>query len=190
MAISKITGYLPNETAPLGQLILLGFQHVLTKFPATVFVAAFCGFHMGTVLLASGVSPLWPCFFPSAGWALTSPCSTDQVSVTSPPISRFISQMTGSTPQFGVPVADEVLSTLQAGIVVTGILNIIVGSIIRSVGKQAIDRILPPMITGLVAAIIGFGLAFAAPDLANAKWGVAIVTLMLTVLFSVYCSES
>lgn len=94
--------------------------------------------------------------------------------------------MTGSAPEFGVPVSDEVLSTLQAGIVVTGILNMLIGALIRQIGKSAIDKILPPVITGSVAAIIGFGLAFAALDLANANWGVAIATLLLTILFSVY----
>jgi uracil permease len=85
-----------------------------------------------------------------------------------------------------VPVSDEVLSTLQAGIVVTGVLNVLVGLIIRAVGKATVDRILPPVVTGSVAAIIGFGLAFAALDLANAHWGVALATLLLTILFSVY----
>jgi len=54
----KVHGYLPNETPPTGQLIMLGFQYVLTVFPATVFVAAFTGFHVDTVLLASGVSTI------------------------------------------------------------------------------------------------------------------------------------
>ena len=49
-----VMGYMPNDVPPLGQNILLGFQHVLTMFPATVFVAAFCGFHVGTVLFSKG----------------------------------------------------------------------------------------------------------------------------------------
>ena len=57
-ANSQRMGYLPNEWPPTGQLILLGFQHVLTMFPATIFVAAFCGFNVGTVLLASGISTI------------------------------------------------------------------------------------------------------------------------------------
>ena len=40
MAPSAVTGYLPNDVPPTGQMILLGFQHVLTMFPATVLVAA------------------------------------------------------------------------------------------------------------------------------------------------------
>ena len=183
---SKSMGYLPNETPPIGQNILLGFQHVLTMFPATVFVAALTGFHIGTVLLASGVSTIValvlsrrmigkfiPLFYGSSFSYIAA-------------YLAVVTQMTGGLPQFGVPVSDEVISTMQAGIVVTGVLNIVIGFIIRAVGKDAIDKILPPIVTGSVAAIIGFGLAFAALDLAGANWGVAIITLMLTIIFSVY----
>jgi uracil permease len=58
MAKNTLTGYLPNDRPPFGQLVLLGFQHVLTMFPATAFVAALCGFHVGTVLLMSGLGTI------------------------------------------------------------------------------------------------------------------------------------
>jgi len=186
MAKNNILGYLPNDKPPLGQMILLGFQHVLTMFPATVFVAALCGFHVGTVLTVSGMGTIvalllskWrlgkfiPLFYGSSFSYIAA-------------YLAIVQQMTGSLPQFGVPVSDEVISTMQAGIVVTGILNIIVGAVIRAVGKDKIDLVLPPVVTGSVAAIIGFGLAFAALDLAAANWSVAIVTLLMTILFSVY----
>jgi uracil permease len=41
-------------------------------------------------------------------------------------------------------------------------------------------------VTGSVAAIIGFGLAAAALNMASANWAVAIITLLITILFSVY----
>jgi uracil permease len=186
MAKNTMMGYLPNDQPPMGQMILLGFQHVLTMFPATVFVAALCGFHVGTVLTVSGVGTVvalllskWrlgkfiPLFYGSSFSYIAA-------------YLAIVQQMTGELPQFGVPVPDEVLSTMQAGIVVTGILNIIVGFVIRALGKEKIDMVLPPIVTGSVAAIIGFGLAFAALDLAAANWGVAIVTLLVTILFSVY----
>jgi hypothetical protein len=43
-------------------------------------------------------------------------------------------------------------------------------------------------VTGSVAAIIGFGLAFAALDLAAANWAVAIITLLATIFFC-RCAE-
>jgi uracil permease len=76
---------------------------------------------------------------------------------------------------------------MQAGIVVTGLLNILIGFLIRSIGKDRLDKVLPPIVTGSVAAIIGFGLAFAAlGQMANANFLVAFVTLLVTILFSVY----
>ena len=186
-AKSNVMGYLPNDQPPPIQMALLGFQHVLTMFPATVLVAALCGFHVGTVLTVSGVGTIvalllakWqigkfiPLFYGSSFSYIAAYLAIAQ-------------QMTGSLPQFGVPLPDEVISTMQAGIVVTGLLNIGIGFLIRAIGKEKIDMVLPPIVTGSVAAIIGFGLAFAAlGQMANANFLVAFVTLLVTILFSVY----
>lgn len=185
MSNSKM-GFLPNDQPSMGQLVLLGFQHVLTMFPATAFVAAFCGFHLGTVLLASGVSTIVALTLSKRGIGKFIPLFYGSSFSYIAAYLTIINDMTGGYPEWGVPVADEVLSTLQAGIIVTGILNIIVGFIIKAVGKDAIDKVLPPVVTGSVAAIIGFGLAFAALDMSGANWGVAMFTLFITILFSVY----
>ncbi len=176
----KIMGYLPNDRPPWGRLIFLGFQHVLTMFPATVFVALLTGFHVGTVLLASGISTIV---------ALT--LSKNRIGTFiqlfyGSSFSYIAAYLSISQAEFGVPASNETLSRMQAGIVVTGILNIIVGFVIRAVGKDALDKVLPPIVTGSVAAIIGFSLAFAALGLAGANWLVAIVTLLATIGFSVY----
>jgi uracil permease len=180
------SGYLPNDVpAPL-QLILLGFQHVITMFPATAFVAALTGFHVGTVLLASGVSTIVALLLSKRGIGKFIPLFYGSSFSYIAAYLGIVQQATGSLPAFGQPAPDEVISLLQGGIVVTGILNIIVGFIIRSVGKDALDKVLPPIVTGSVAAIIGFGLAFAALGLAAANMLVALTTLILTILFSVY----
>lgn len=184
---SAVMGYLPNDTPPTGQMILLGFQHVLTMFPATVLVAALCGFHVGTVLTVSGLGTIvalllakWqigkfiPLFYGSSFSYIAA-------------YQAIAIAMTGSAPAFGVALPDEVLSTIQAGIVVTGLFNILFGLLIRALGKDKIDMVLPPIVTGSVAAIIGFGLAFAAVgQMANANYLVAFITLLVTILFSVY----
>src|SRR3990172_7012470 len=183
-ATPRQMGYLPNEWPPTGQLILLGFQHVLTMFPATVFVAAFTGFHVGTVLLGSGISTIVALTLSRRGIGQFIPLYYGSSFSYMAAYLGIVQQMTGSLPTFGQPVADEVIQTMQAGIVATGILNIIVGLIIRAVGKAAVDKVLPPVVTGSVAAIIGFGLAFAALNLANANWLAAFLTLLPTVLLS------
>jgi uracil permease len=180
-------GYLPNDQPPPVQMALLGFQHVLTMFPATVLVAALCGFHVGTVLTVSGVGTVVALLL--AKWRLGKFIPLFYGSSFSY-IAAYLAiaqQMTGALPQFGVPLPDEVISTMQAGIVVTGLLNIGIGLLIRAIGKERIDMVLPPIVTGSVAAIIGFGLAFAAlGQMANANFLVAFVTLLVTILFSVY----
>jgi uracil permease len=173
-------GYLPNDVPPPGQIILLGLQHVLTMFPATVFCALFTGFHVSTVLSIAGLATVVALLLSYWG------------------IGKFIPLFYGSSFSYlsaylaitnatwGQPASDELLGQIQVGILATGVLNIIVGFIIKRVGKDVIDMILPPVITGSVAAVIGFGLGFAALGMAADHWTIAIITLMVTIIFSVY----
>ncbi len=177
---SKVIGYLPNDRPPWGQLVLLGFQHTLTMFPATVFCALFTGFHVSTVLSIAGLATIVALIL--SKWR----------------IGKFIPLFYGSSfsyltaylaitnAEWGVPAEDALISTMQAGILATGVVNIIVGYIIKTVGKAAVDKVLPPVVTGSVACVIGIGLGFAALDMAGANWTVAMITLVTTILFSVY----
>jgi uracil permease len=191
-ASGGLTGYLPNDWPPFGQLVLLGFQHVLTMFPATAFVAAFCGFDVGVVLFASGVSTIVALILSRYGIGTFIPLfygSSFSYIAAYQGISTAALAATGAAPYvpFSGPLPPEVISLMQGGIVVTGLINILVGFIIRAVGKASVDKVLPPVITGSVAAIIGFGLAKAAViDLASNNFLIAFVTLILTILFSVY----
>jgi len=65
-------------------------------------------------------------------------------------------------------------------------VEILIGLLIMRIGKAALDKVLPPIITGSVAIVIGVALAGAALNMAAADWGIAIVTLFFTVMFSVY----
>src|SRR5574339_383621 len=53
-----VVGYLPADTPPLGAMLSLGFQQVLTMFPATVLVAILTKFDVGVTLLASGLGTI------------------------------------------------------------------------------------------------------------------------------------
>ena len=77
----------------------------------------------------------------------------------------------------------------QGGILATALMSIVAGLLIRRVGKAALDKVLPPIVTGSVAIVIGISLAKAALDMASAHWGIALFTLLTTVLFSVYRAE-
>jgi uracil permease len=192
---SSVPGYLPNDMPPPLQLVLLGLQHVITMFPATVFVALFVGFHVSTVLLASGISTIVALLGSRYGTGKFIPLYYGS----SFSYLAALGAVTGAVP-FGGAASDELISVAQGGIIVTGIINILVGLLIRFAGgKSTIDRILPPVITGSVAAVIGFALGFAALGLASGTccgvtdtnimlnwWLIAIITLVVTIAFSVY----
>src|SRR5918994_1833205 len=55
---ARVVGYLPADVPPMGAMISLGFQQVLTMFPATVLVAILTKFDVGVTLLASGLGTI------------------------------------------------------------------------------------------------------------------------------------
>jgi len=187
----KVLGYLPNDFPPIGQTILFGFQHVLTMFPATVLCALIVGFHVSTVLTFSGVSTIVALILSRFGIGKFIPLYYGSS------FSYLAATVAITNAQFAIPAADDRIRIAQAGIVATGILNVIVGFIIRMVGgKKVIDKVLPPIVTGSVACVIGIALGKAALDMANGTsggvpgdlkwWAVALITLFVTIGFSVY----
>jgi uracil permease len=183
-AARRVAGYLPNDSPPFGRLVLFGLQHVVTMFPATVLVALLCGFHVDTVLFGAGVSTLValalsrrrigtfiPLFYGSSFSYIAAYLG--------------VAQAGGIQPQFGVPLPDDLLGVMQAGIVATGLLNVGAGLLIQRLGKRVLDRILPPVVTGSIACVIGFGLAKAALEmsitLVPGFWWIAFVTLLVTI---------
>jgi uracil permease len=184
---TSVSGYLPNDRPEPVRLILLGLQHVITMFPATVLVALLCGFHVSTVLLGAGVSTVVALVLSRKGIGMYIPLFYGS-SFSYIAAYLGIAEAMGHPVKFGVPSPDNVIAVMQAGIICTGILNILVGFVIKKLGKEKLDRVLPPVVTGAVACVIGFGLAKAALDMSLAVvpgyWGIALVTLLATVAFS------
>jgi uracil permease len=104
---------------------------------------------------------------------------------------------------FGAVAKPETIAVVQAGFIATGIINILVGLLIRVTGgKDSLDKILPPIITGSVACVIGIGLGYTALTMASGTccgvdptktpavtltwWIAAVITFLAAVLFSVY----
>jgi len=188
---TKTIGYLPNDRPPFGQMLLLGFQHVLTMFPATIFVALQTGFHVSTVLLASGLATIVALLLSRRGIGKFIPLYYGSS------FSYIAAYMAITHASWAQPASDELIAAAQGGILVTGVLNVLVGLLIQRIGKAALDKVLPPVITGSVAAVIGFSLGFEAIKMAT---GIALgfeqvdlkfllvsmITLLATILFSVY----
>lgn len=192
----KVMGYLPNDQPPFGQMVLLGFQHVLTMFPATVLCAILMKFPVSTVLTITGL-----------GTVITLIASKMMLGTYIPlyygSSFSYITAVAGIMAAKGVTGAvapPEVISVVTAGFIATAIINVVVGFIIRaSGGKKALDNVLPPVVTGAVACTIGIGLGAAALNMSSGSccgvtdagmqmrwWTAAIVTLLAAYILSVY----
>ncbi|NPV71419.1 MAG: xanthine permease [Firmicutes bacterium] len=165
---AHVVGYLPDDTPPPGRLLIFALQHVIVMFPATVLVAILTGFDVGVTIVASGLATLGFILFTCRRIPLYYGSSFS-----------YIAAVAGVAKAAGVPAA-------QCGIVASGLVSIIAGWLVKRYGQKSINTILPPIVTGSVAIVIGLALAFAAMSMAAANWTVALITLVATILFSVY----
>ncbi|NLG27854.1 MAG: xanthine permease [Chloroflexi bacterium] len=163
-------GYLPQDRPPLGAMLTFGLQHVLTMFPATVLVAILTGFDVGVTLFASGLATIIALLGSGMRIPLYYGSSFSYIAA----VVAVVGAEWG-----GVRVA-------QGGIIATAAVSILAGLLIRWIGKEALDRVLPPIVTGSVALVIGVALANDALGMASAHWGIAVFTLLATVFFSAF----
>jgi uracil permease len=174
-------GYMPDDTPPVGAMISLGIQQVLTMFPATVLVAVLTKFDVGVTLLASGLGTIIALLVTKRRIPMYYGSSFSYITVIGTVMALYAKECytTGTYCPDGVRLA-------QLGIMATGVFEILIGLLIMRVGKAALDKVLPPIITGSVAIVIGIALAGTALSEASANWPVAFITLIATILFSVY----
>jgi uracil permease len=179
----KTFGYLPHDVPPVGAMLSLGFQQVLTMFPATVLVALLTKFDVGVTLLASGIGTIIALLVSGRRIPMYYGSSFSYIAVVVSVMSIYDPACFGDAAQFYCPTGVRIV---QVGIMGTGLLNILMGFLIMRIGKEALDKVLPPVITGSIAITIGIALAGSALGMASANWTVALITLVATVAFSVY----
>lgn len=162
-------GYLPDERPSLGRLLLYALQQVIVMFPATVTVALITGFQVSTTIFASGLATLCfilitgrkiPLYYGSSFAYLTAIAGL----VTSKAIMTKLSpnalaQLQAWQAGTVATLPIEAIQYAQFGIVMSGLISIAAGLIIKFCGPKAVEKILPPSITGPVAMIIGLTLA-------------------------------
>jgi len=188
-------GYLPDERPPIWKLLLYAIQQVIVMFPATVTVALITNFHISTTIFASGLATI--CFIFVTGKKIPLYYGSS---------FSYLSAVLGimSSEALAGSALNEKIAVAQFGIVMSGLVSIAAGLIVKQFGRDSIEKILPATITGPVAMVIGLTLAGVAlsdaasvsgainvpeaqADLAaNMAWIVSLVTLISTILFSVY----
>lgn len=140
--------YDTHERPPVTHLIVLAFQHVFAMFGATILVPVLINKAAGTevisistALLASGVGTL-----------LYLLCTKGKSPVYLGSSFAFITPVVLAYSKAGV-------SGFATGIVTVGLIYILVALIIKKIGKNWIDKLLPPVVIGPMIMIIGLSLA-------------------------------
>ncbi len=172
-----------NEKPSIGKWIILAFQHVFAMFGATILVPILVNSAAGAevltipvTLVASGIGTL-----------IYILCTKGKSPVYLGSSFAFIAPITAAYLKGGI-------SGAMTGIMAVGLIYVIFAIIIKLIGKNWLDKLLPPVVIGPMIMIIGLGLAPSAisqiglPSGAALEWQpivVALVAFLTTAIVAV-----
>jgi uracil-xanthine permease len=137
----------PDERLPWPQTAAMGVQHVIAMFGATVLAPILMGFDPNIAILMSGIGTL--VFFLITGGKVPSYLGSSFAFIG---VVIAASAYAGKGPNANIGVA-------LGGIIVCGIVYAIIGAIVHAVGTVWIEKLMPPVVTGAIVAVIGLNLA-------------------------------
>ena len=137
----------PDERLPWGQTAVMGVQHVIAMFGATVLAPILMGFDPNVAILMSGLGTL--IFFIVTGGRVPSYLGSSFAFIG---VVIAASAYAGKGPNVNMGVA-------LGGIIACGLLYTLIGVLVQAVGTGWIERFMPPVVTGAVVAVIGLNLA-------------------------------
>jgi putative pyrimidine permease RutG len=167
----------PDERLPWPQTVALGAQHVIAMFGGTVLGPLLMGFDANVTLLMSGVGTL--IFFVACGGRVPSYLSSS-FSLIAVVIAATGYSGQGPNPNIGIALG---------GIVACGAAYAAIGLAVMATGPGWIERLMPPVVTGSMVAVIGLNLA-ALPIKTMAPTGfdawLQAITFLVVALVAVY----
>ncbi|QGU10281.1 pyrimidine utilization transport protein G [Leclercia sp. J807] len=137
----------PDERLPLAQTAVMGVQHAVAMFGATVLMPILMGLDPNLSILMSGIGTLL--FFFITGGRVPSYLGSS---------AAFVGVVIAATGFSGQGVNPQ-LSVALGGIIACGALYTAVGLVVMKLGTRWIERLMPPVVTGAVVMAIGLNLA-------------------------------
>jgi uracil-xanthine permease len=137
----------PDERVPAPQAVALGLQHVVAMFGSTVLAPLLMGFSPNVAVLFSGIGTL--IFFAIVGGRVPSYLGSSFAFI-AVVIAATGYSGSGPNPNLGIALC---------GIIACGVVYAIIGAVVMAIGYRWIDRLMPPVVTGSVVAVIGLNLA-------------------------------
>lgn len=155
-------------TLSLQKKVVLGLQHTIAMFGATVLVPLLTGLNPSVALFGAGAATLLFHVLTGLG------------------VPIFL----GSSFAFIAPIIavmkSEGPAATASGLVAAGAMYLVFSAVVKAVGVARIQKVFPPIVTGPVIIVIGLSLSSVAIDQAKQHWGLAIVTLLAAILSSVF----
>ncbi|GHG07679.1 uracil permease [Deinococcus piscis] len=158
----------PSTELPLQRKLVLGVQHSIAMFGATVLVPILVGLPPSVALFAAGVATL--IFHALSGW---------RVPIFLGSSFAFIAPTALVVKEMGVGAA-------AGGLIAAGAMYLLFSALVQVFGTRRIMSIFPPIVTGPVIMVIGLGLSHVAVDQAKTNWLLALITLLAAVIASIY----
>jgi putative pyrimidine permease RutG len=137
----------PDERLPWPQTAVMGVQHLIAMFGATVLAPILMGFDPNVAILMSGIGTL--IFFLITGGKVPSYLGSS---------FAFIGVVIAASGYAG-PGPNANIGVALGGIIACGLVYTLIGAIVQAVGTGWIERFMPPVVTGAVVAVIGLNLA-------------------------------
>lgn len=138
----------PDERLPAGETVAMGIQHVVAMFGSTVLAPILMGFDPNLCVLMSGLGTL--IFFIITGGKVPSYLGSS---------FAFIGVVIAATGYVAGSGANLNIGVATGGIMTVGLIYALVGLIVMMTGVRWIEKLMPPVVTGAVVAVIGLNLA-------------------------------
>ena len=137
-----------DEQPPLGKFIVLALQHVFAMFGATILVPILVNSDAGETVLTIPVALVTS----GIGTLIYILCTKGRSPVYLGSSFAFITPIAAAFMKGGI-------SGAMTGIMAVGLIYVIVAIIIHFIGKDWLDKLLPPIVIGPMIMVIGLGLA-------------------------------
>jgi uracil permease len=141
-----------------GKKAILGFQHLLAMFGATVLVPILTGLDTSVALLSAGLGTL--------AFHL----------VTKRKVPVFLGSSFAFIGALGMTLSQYGIGAVKGGVIGAGIVYVVMAWIIKIVGSETIRSFFPPIVTGPVIIVIGLRLSPVALSMAGYSYDAATQT--------------
>ncbi|MGX7048465.1 uracil-xanthine permease family protein [Pseudolactococcus piscium] len=146
----------------------LSFQHLFAMFGSTVLVPILVGIDPSIALFSSGLGTL------------------AHLTVTKYKIPAYMGSSFAYILAMQSLMKSDGIAAVAQGAVVGGLVYLIVALIVKFIGKDWIDKVLPPIVVGPIVMVIGLSLAGTAVNDAMNRNGVYNLTFLLIALVTLF----